>query len=188
MSDPAPQEAAAPPRRAATPAELFARLESLGIRTRTLTHEPFFTVHDGQELRSRMPGAHCKSLFLKDKKGALWLVVTLAERRLEMTDLARRIGAARLSFGKPELLAEALGVTPGSVTPFAVINDPGRRVSVILDKAMMEGFDIVNYHPLTNRATTAIAPADLLAFIDSCGHRPRIVDLGPLAGPGAEPC
>jgi Ala-tRNA(Pro) deacylase len=123
-----------------------------------------------------MPGGHCKSLFLKDKMGQLWLVVALEDRAIDMKDLRRRIGAAPLSFGKPELLADALGVEPGAVTPFALVNDPEHRVNVVLDAEMMT-HDPLNYHPLTNTATTAIAAADLLAFIADCGHEARVVDL-----------
>ncbi|WP_374446804.1 prolyl-tRNA synthetase associated domain-containing protein [Stella sp.] len=160
----------------ATPERLMARLAELGIPTRTVEHPPLYTVEESRRLRGDLPGGHCKNLFLKDRKDQLWLVVTLEDRAIDMKGLSDRIGSARLSFGRPELLVEVLGITPGAVTPFALINDPGQRVSVVLDREMM-GFDPLNYHPLTNRATTAIAPADLLRFIAACGHRPAIVDL-----------
>jgi Ala-tRNA(Pro) deacylase len=158
----------------ATRDDLFARLDQLGIATTTVEHEPLFTVEQSKALRGDLPGGHCKNLFLKDKKGALWLVVTLEDATVDLKALPARIGAARISFGNAALLEEVLGVTPGSVTPFGLINDTGQRVTVVLDETMMAR-DPLNYHPLVNDATTAIAPADLLAFIRSCGHDPKIV-------------
>jgi Ala-tRNA(Pro) deacylase len=159
-----------------TPDELLARLAELGIQTSTHHHPPVFTVEESKRLRGTLPGGHTKNLFLKDKKDQLWLVVALEDRVLDMKDLRRCIGAAPLSFGRPELLREALGIEPGSVTPFALINDQGRRVRAVLDKAMM-AMDVLNFHPLTNAATTAIKPQDLLAFVRATGHEPMVVDL-----------
>jgi len=159
-----------------TPEQLLARLDALGIRHSTVGHPPVFTVDEARRHTGHLPGGHCKSLFLKDKKGGLWLLVCLDHRRIDTNRLARAIGAPRLSFGKAELLAEVLGITPGAVTPFALINDHERRVQPLLDQAMLD-HEQLNYHPLTNAATTTIAAADLLRFIEACGHRPRIVDL-----------
>jgi Ala-tRNA(Pro) deacylase len=162
----------------ATPEELFARLEALGIQTTTHRHPPVFTVAEAQAHCAHLPGGHCKSLFLKDKKDRLFLLVALDTRAVDLNALSRQIGAARLSFGRPELLLEVLGITPGAVTPFALINDAARRVGVLLDAGMMR-LDQLNYHPLTNAATTAIAPADLRRFIAACGHRAFELELGP---------
>ena len=159
-----------------TPEELFARLDALGISYRTYTHPPVFTVTEAVALRGELPGGHCKSLFLKDKKAGLWLVVALEERRIDLKRLAEALEAPRFSFGNADLLDEVLGVRPGSVTPFALINDREHRVRVVLDKGMLAQ-DPLNYHPLENDRTTAIAPADLLRFIENCRHTPRIVDL-----------
>ena len=168
-----------------TPEELFARLDALGIAYKTYTHPPVFTVAEAVALRGELPGGHCKSLFLKDKKAGLWLVVALEERRVDLKRLADALAAPRFSFGNADLLYEALGVRPGSVTPFALINDRDHRVRVVLDKGML-AHDPLNYHPLENDRTTAIAPADLLRFIDRCGHTPRIVDLDAAEpGPGS---
>jgi Ala-tRNA(Pro) deacylase len=150
-----------------TPDQLFARLDALGIAHKTYNHPPVFTVAEAVQL----PGGHCKSLFLKDKKGALWLVVALEESRVDLKRLADRLAAPRFSFGNADLLYEALGVRPGSVTPFALANDSDHRVTVVLDGAML-GHDPLNYHPLENDRTTAVAPADLLRFIAACGHTP----------------
>jgi len=159
-----------------TPEALLERLESLGIRAQTHTHAPLRTVEESRRLRGDLPGAHCKNLFLKDKKGALWLVVTLEHRQVDMTRLARRIGAARLSFGRAELLREVLGVEPGAVSPFALANDGERRVRVVLDAEMMR-MPLLNYHPLVNTRTTSLSAEDLTRFIAACGHEPMLVDL-----------
>jgi len=158
-----------------TPDQLFAELDRLAIAQRTYTHPPVFTVEEAKALRGTLPGGHCKSLFLKDKKGGLWLVVALEEARVDLKALADRLGAPRFSFGSAELLHQVLGVRPGSVTPFAAINDRERRVAVVLQRAMLAR-DPLNYHPLENDRTTAIAPADLVRFLEACGHAPRIVD------------
>ena len=159
----------------ATREDLFARLAGLGIETETHEHPPVFTVEEARRHCGHLPGGHCKNLFFKDKNRGLWLVVTLNDRPVDIKATEKAIGSARLSFGKPDLLMEVLGVTPGAVTPFGLINDAGRRVTVVLDREMM-GLDLLNYHPLGNDATTAIAPAGLARFIESCGHQPIVLD------------
>jgi Ala-tRNA(Pro) deacylase len=162
--------------------QLFARLDLLGIAHRTYCHPPVFTVPEAVALRGALPGGHCKSLFLKDKKGGLWLVVALEGRPIDLKRLALSLGAPRFSFGNPALLFATLGVHPGSVTPFALGNDMAQQVRVVLDRDMLKQ-DPLNYHPLENDKTTAIAPADLLRFIAACGHPPLIVDLTAIAAP-----
>ena len=159
-----------------TPGQLFERLDALGIPHRTYTHPPVFTVAEAAALRGQLPGGHCKSLFLKDKKGGLWLVVALEERAIDLKRVAARIAAPRFSFGNAELLYQVLGVKPGSVTPFALANDRERRVRVVLDRGMLD-CNPLNYHPLENDRTTAIAPGDLLRFVAACGHQPIVLDL-----------
>ena len=161
---------------AATEKDLFERLAALGVETETTRHPPVFTVEEAKAHRGALPGTHTKNLFLKDKKGQLWLVVTLEDRALDLKALRHRIGAAPLSFAKPEALQEALGVAPGSVTPFAVINDAEARVRVVLDAEMMDGKRL-NFHPLSNDATTSISPAGLLRFLKACGHDPLVTPL-----------
>lgn len=158
----------------ATRADLFARLDQLGIKTTTLDHAPVFTVEEAKQVHDGVPGGHCKNLFCKDEKGELWLIVALEDDRVDLKSTPQKIGSRRLSFGKPELLMEVLGLEPGSVTPFGLINDTANRVNVILDAAMMR-HERLNYHPLRNDATTTIASADLVRFIESCGHHPRVV-------------
>jgi Ala-tRNA(Pro) deacylase len=165
----------------ATRADLFACLEKLGIATSTVEHPPLFTVEQSQALRGEIPGGHTKNLFLKDKKDRVFLVVAEEDSDIDMKALHRRIGASgRLSFGRPELLAELLGLIPGAVTPFGAINDRGGRVTVVLDEALMR-HERLNFHPLENTATTNISGADLVRFLRHTGHEPRI-----LAVSGAE--
>ena len=170
----------------ATEQDLMARLAGLDIECTTHRHPPLWTVEESKQLRGDLPGGHCKSLFLKDKKGVFYLVVALEDREIDMKRLRRPIGAAQLSFGRPELLMELLGVIPGSVTPFGLINDTEAQVRVVLDREMLE-HDPLNYHPLTNEATTAIAPGDLVAFIQACGHEPQILNFNELEKPDSMP-
>jgi Ala-tRNA(Pro) deacylase len=152
------------------------RFAALGIATETREHVPVFTVEEARVLRGAIPGGHCKNLFLKDEKGTLYLIVCSEDARIDLKAAPARIGSRRLSFGKPDLLMEVLGVEAGSVTPFALINAEPGAIAVILDAAMMKE-ELLNYHPLKNDATTTIRSADLLAFIRSLGHQPRILAL-----------
>lgn len=154
--------------------ELFRRFAELAIATETFEHRAVFTVEEARAVHALVPGLHCKNLFLKDAKGALWLVVAPAEAAIELKTLHSRIGAKRLSFGSAALLLEVLGVEAGSVTPFALINDRAQRVKVVLDQGMMAA-PLLNFHPLANTASTTIMPADLIRFIESCGHGPRVI-------------
>ena len=160
----------------AKPADLFAFLDRLGISHHTTHHPALFTVDQSQSLRGQIPGGHSKNLFLKDKKDALYLVVALEDAAIDLKSLQRRLGAARFSFGSADLLRSTLGVEPGAVTPFAAINDTGRKVTIILDAAMMEHAKL-NYHPLVNTMTTTIGREDLLTFLEATGHHPHVVAL-----------
>jgi Ala-tRNA(Pro) deacylase len=158
----------------AGPDDLFVFLDRLEIAHKTVTHPPLFTVEESQALRGQIPGGHTKNLFLKDKKDVLFLVVALEDAIIDLKSLHRRLGATgRFSFGSADLMRKTLGVEPGSVTPFGLINDTGQRVSVILDDAMMR-HAVLNYHPLVNTMTTTIANSGLIRFIEATGHRPRI--------------
>ncbi len=166
----------------ATPRHVFDRLDSLGIDTVTHTHPPLFTVEQSKATRGDMPGGHCKNLFLRDRRKRMWLVVCREDLRLDLGWLRRPLGADRLSFGSPDRLMRVLGVVPGAVSPFALINDADCRVQVILDRRML-ALSPLNYHPLSNDMTTAIEPDDLITYIRSCGHEPRILDLEPCGDP-----
>ena len=164
-----------PATRQATRDDLMAMLASLGIATATVEHPPLFTVADAQAHRGEIQGAHTKNLFLKDKKDALFLVVAPEDAAIDLKQFHHVVGASsRLSFGKPELLLETLGVTPGAVTAFAAINDTAGRITVVLDRSLAESA-FVNCHPLVNTATTTIAGADLVRFLRATGHEPRIL-------------
>jgi len=168
----------------ATPADLFALLDRLGIAHTTVTHAPLFTVEQSRALRGTIAGAHTKNLFLKDKKGALFLVTALEDAVIELKSLHRLLEASgRFSFGSADLMRETLGIEPGSVTPFAAANDGERRVTVVLDAGLMR-YETINAHPLSNTMTTSIARTDLLKFLEATGHPARIVAL---AEQGAAP-
>ncbi|MEJ2229175.1 MAG: prolyl-tRNA synthetase associated domain-containing protein [Alphaproteobacteria bacterium] len=154
--------------------ELLQHLISLGIATETVEHQAVFTVEESRGKRGVIEGAHTKNLFLKCKKGSLWLITALESTPIELKTLHKHLGSGRLSFGSADLLREVLGVEPGSVTTFAAINDAEARVTVVLDAAMME-YERINLHPLENTATTGISREDLVKFLDTCGHSPRIM-------------
>jgi Ala-tRNA(Pro) deacylase len=159
---------------AATPDGLFAFLDKLGIAYRTVEHAPLFTVEQSQSLRGKIPGAHTKNLFLKDKKGALFLVSALEDAPIELKSLHRALGAGgRFSFGSAELMRETLGIEPGAVTPLAAMNDGDRRVTVVLDAELMR-HEVINCHPLVNTMTISLSASDLLRFLGATGHEPRI--------------
>lgn len=158
-----------------TPDDLFNFLAGLGISVTTVPHPPLFTVAESRELRGQIPGAHTKNLFLKDKKDNVFLVTVGEEAVVDLKTIHGAIGASGgVSFGKPELLMQLLGVTPGAVTVFGVINDRQKRVNVVIDKTLMES-DAINAHPLTNEATTSISRDDLLRFLKATDHDPVIL-------------
>jgi Ala-tRNA(Pro) deacylase len=152
---------------------LFQFLDQLGISTVTHDHPPFFTVEDGRSFKAQMPGGHSKNLFVKDKKGALFLIVAWAETQIDLNGLSKDIAASRLSFCSPEIMAAILGVTPGSVTPFALINDREKSVRVVLDQALLSHSPLY-FHPLTNTASTAISAGDLQRFLADLGYAPLV--------------
>lgn len=165
----------------ATEDDLFALLDELGIQTSTFSHPPVFTVEESQSLCSEIPGAHCKCLFLKDKKHNFILAVMLEDRRLDMKALFKSgsLNVGRLSFASAERMSDMLGIKPGSVTPFSLINVDHPALIVVLDKGMLD-FDYLNYHPLHNEATTTIHKDDLIKFIEHLGFKPTIIDFDQL--------
>lgn len=160
----------------ATPAELFAFLDAIGADHATTAHEAVFRVGEGEALKQAIAGAHTKNLFLKDAKDQLWLISAEGHAQIDLKRLHPVIGSARLSFGNAELMGQTLGVTPGSVTAFGLINDRRHhRVRFVLDRALAEA-DPVNFHPLTNTATTTISQAGLRKFLAAVGAKPLVVD------------
>lgn len=157
--------------------ELFAYLADLGIRTETIDHAPVFTVEESRHLRGQIAGAHTKNLFLRDNKKAFFLVCVEEDMVTDLKRLRPLIGArGGLSFASPEALADIIGINPGSVSPFAVYNDKSGAVTVAIGADLLQA-DRINCHPLTNTKTTAIAPADLLAFLRATGHEPVTISL-----------
>lgn len=160
-----------------TPEQLLQRLEAMGIPHTTYRHAPVFTVEESQKLKGDLPGAHTKNLFVRDKKGTMWLLVALYDREVDLLALAKSLGVSgRFSFGSSDRLMRYLGVTAGSVTPFALINDHGGAVRVALDAGLRE-HDLWNAHPLDNAMTTAVRAEDMLRFLEAVDHPPVWVDV-----------
>jgi Ala-tRNA(Pro) deacylase len=160
--------------------DLIALFETHDIDHATIEHEAVFRVGEGEAVKAAIPGAHTKNLFLKDAKGRLWLISAQDSTVIDLKTLHRTIGAARLSFGNPDLLFERLGVTPGSVTAFALINDVERTVGFVLDAALADA-EVVNFHPLANTATTSISQSGFRRFLEILDVKPIIVDFARLA-------
>lgn len=163
-----------------SPERLFEYLQAQGIAFDKYEHEPTFTVAESDHLKVHIPGAHCRNLFVRDKKHTMFLIVAENETAIDLKKMQTVLGCGRLSFGSPERLWDYLGVIPGSVCPFAVLNDKGAAVKVILDKTMMDA-TLVNYHPMVNNMTISLTPDDLLKFLRSCDHEPDIMDLSGVA-------
>jgi Ala-tRNA(Pro) deacylase len=163
------------PEMLSTKDDLLAFLDRIGVAHTTCDHPAVFRVGEGEDIKAALPGAHTKNLFLKDARDQLWLISAEGHARIDLKRLHQVIGSARLSFGSPALMAETLGVTPGSVTAFALANDRGRRVRFVLDRTLAEA-DIVNFHPLTNTATTGVAAEGFRRFLAAIGVEPLVVD------------
>lgn len=178
MTDPADASLTGLP---TSPQTLLARLAELGIKTKTVTHPPLFTVEDSRALRGEIAGGHIKNLFVKDKKGKVFLIVAEEHAAIDLKTIHTLIGGSgRVSFGKPEALMDLLGVRPGSVSPFGLVNDTAGVVNCILDEALLR-HDIINCHPLVNTMTTSISKDGLLAFLAACGHQPQIISVSSAA-------
>ena len=157
-----------------SPKKLVNVLENIGFSYEMFHHEPIFTVEEGLHLKAKIPGIHCRNLFLKDKKGKMFLITAANETKIDLKSLPERLDCGRLSFGSKDRLMEYLGIYPGAVTPFSAINDKNNDVAIILDQRMMEA-DIMNVHPLDNAITIGFAPNDLLKFFEYTGHNPQIL-------------
>ena len=163
--------------------ELYSRLARLGLPYRTEEHEAVFTVEEGREVKARLPGGHSKNLFLKDKAGQFVLISALGDTPVKLNRLHPHLGTKRLSFGREDALFEHLGVRPGSVTVFSIMNDRDHKVRLVLDKALWE-HEHVWFHPLRNTASTRMTPDDILTFVRDTGHEPDVLDLRALAEAG----
>ncbi len=158
-----------------TPDGLLADLTRLGIEHHTIAHQALFTVEQSKGLYGKMPGGQTKNLFIKDKKGRHFLVSMEHDVVVDLKSIHTRIGAqGRVSFGNAEDMLAFLGVVPGSVTLFGIINDVKNHVTVFIDEGLL-AYDKINAHPLTNEATTSIATADMLRFLEAHGHKAEVL-------------
>lgn len=166
----------------ATETELFAFLDNQKIAHKTHRHSPVFTVEEAQSVRADMPGGHSKNLFVRDKKKSHALIVAAEDRKIDLKNLAEQTGMGRLSFASPDRLMIHLGVTPGAVTPFSLLNafkrssPDGPAIQVVLDEGLLM-HQLVYFHPLHNGATTAVSPKGLIKFIRACGFEPLVLPL-----------
>ena len=158
------------PSRPVTQASLYSFLDTIKVTHSTVAHPPLFTVADSMKLRRNTRGGHSKNLFLTDKKYNLILISALHQTQIALNQLHRYIHVGRLSFASPDLLFEALAVTPGSVTPFALLNDANRRVRFILDSALIE-HNPIYFHPMVNTATTAVSNQGFIEFLTALGRK-----------------
>ncbi len=159
----------------ATSQELIERLRNLGIEVPLLEHEAVYTVEEAKAVRGGLEGCHTKNLFVRNKKEAMWLVTCLADRAVDLKWLGEHIGAGRLSFGSARRLLKYLGVTPGAVSPFAVVNDTERNVRIVLDREVLKR-EPINFHPLDNCMTVTIGATDFLRFLEAERHSPQIIN------------
>lgn len=161
-----------------SPEGLLARLEAAGIAAETRRHPPVFTVAESRDLIAELPGGHTKNLFLRPAKGdGPYLLATLeAERQLSVNALARLAGMPKVRMASAEELVATLGVPPGSVTPFGLVNAAPAQVRFVIDRHLVEDVDRLWVHPLTNAASTSLAPADLLRFLAGIGHAAMVLD------------
>lgn len=157
--------------------ELLAHLRESGIEARTLDHAPVFTVEEARATRPDLPGAHTRNLFLRNRKGRMWLVTVEADRPVDLKELGPALGAGRLSFGSEDRLMRWLGLSKGSVTPFGLINDREGKVTFAIEQALLDA-ELINAHPLTNARTTALRPTDLLRFCAAQDHDVVRLELG----------
>lgn len=164
----------------ATPEDVFAVLHALGVPYALFHHPAVFTVAESEGIEMDIPGGHCRNLFLRNKKEAMFLVSALNETRIDLKKLGAALDAGRFSFGSPERLWTYLGVRPGSVCPYAVMNDYQGAVTAVLDAAIMT-HEVVNFHPLVNTMTIGVSPAGLLTFMSHFGHKPLVLDMTALA-------
>ena len=166
----------------ATRDDLYDAFRACGIDYDTVEHPPIFTVAEGADIKAAMPGGSTKNLFLKDKKGQYFLICAIATTQIRINRLHPILACKRLSFGKEDALYEHLGVRPGSVTLYSIINDPDHKVTLVLDAALLKERR-VNFHPLENTATTGISTDHMLRFIRHMGRAPIIINFDDIDAP-----
>ena len=163
----------------ATEADVLARIRTLGIEEHTFHHAPVHTVAEAKAERGDLTGSHIKNLFLRNRKGRMWMVTCHEDRHIDLKELGALVGAGRFSFASAERMMKYLGVIPGAVTPLAVINDTSGGVEIVLDKTVLDD-PLINVHPLHNSATTSMSPAGLIEFLRAVNHEPQIIDMDAL--------
>ena len=156
--------------------QILAHLTTLGIPTETITHPPVFTVEEAKTVRDLTKGGHVKNLFLRNKKGAMWLITLMEDKRVDLKALGEVLGSGKLSFGSPERLEQYLGVYPGSVTALAIHNDTAGQVAFVMDQDLFE-HETINVHPLRNDMTTNMKTEDVVAFAKAANHMPAIIQI-----------
>ena len=147
-----------------------ARLQDLGIAFTRHEHPAVATVEAATEHWAGIDATHCKNLFLRNQKGNRhYLVVLTASKKADLRAVADQIGDGKLSFASPERLMTHLGLTPGSVSPFGLINDRDHAVRVVLDRDFQTATRLA-FHPNINTATLSISAADFKTFLGACGN------------------
>ena len=139
-------------------------------------HAPLFTVEDSKSLRGQIEGAHSKNLFLKDAKANFFLISIEESASIDLKKTMQQIQSKKLSFAKPEYLQDILGTEPGSVSPFALLNDTKKQVKFYLDRSFLDS-ETVNFHPLINTATVNISPQNLIELIEKYHNPVNYIDL-----------
>ena len=159
------------------PADVIDRLDGAGIVHHTVEHPAMWTVKDAKKLRAPSPHGHTKNLFVRNKKGQMWLLTLHEDRQIDLRQTAKLVGANRFSFASPQRLMHYLGVIPGAVSPFSLLNDVTRQVTFCIDERLMEAPEL-HVHPLVNTMTTTIDRQSLLNFLGGCGHPHSVLEFG----------
>lgn len=160
------------------PETLLRQLSALGISYDLSHHEAVFTVAESRKVDKKIPGTHCRNMFIRDKKEVMFLITLAHETQVDLKKMEGVLNCGRISFGSAERLWQYLGVRPGSVCPFGVVNDTQKQVTLVLDAWMMAQ-ERINVHPLVNTMTVGLRPGDLIKFLESIQHPFRIIDLAP---------
>ena len=156
--------------------DLIRILNDHGFKYFIKEHAPLFTVEDSKALRGQIEGAHSKNLFLKDAKANFFLISIEESASIDLKKTMQQIQSKKLSFAKPEYLHNILGIEPGSVSPFALLNDSKKEVRFYLDRSFLD-HKRVNFHPLINTATVNISPQNLIDLIEKYHNPVNYIDL-----------
>ena len=167
-------------------AALLELLTTLKIEHKTVSHEAMFTVAQSKSLRETdSHGGYTKNLFMRTKKGVMWLITCSEDRQIDLKTLAAAMGykgsSGRFSFASKDRLSRHLGVSPGAVSPLALINDTGHLVQFAIDISLLD-YEVIHLHPLDNQHTTTISVQDLIQFAEYIGHKPARLEFDPSGG------